>query len=145
MDKNQMTAVRRCACASIRRVDRTLTQFFDEALAPCKLHTTQFTLLAAIAEAQQATIQHLAKIIVMDRTTLTRNLEPLLEQGLISIQRGEDRRSRVVQLTSAGRETLEKAFPYWQKAQNQVLQMLGEERFGYLLAELSNIVALFSS
>ena len=144
MDEDQRRAVRRCACANIRRVDRAITQVFDEVLAPSHLHTTQFTLLAAIAEIGQATMQQLAEMLVMERTSLTRALEPLTRQGLVYIERGVDRRTRVVQLTQAGEEALEKAFPSWQKAQNRVRNTLGEERFERLLAELSAVVRLFS-
>src|SRR5256885_2285553 len=110
MDEQEKMAVRRCACANIRRVDRAITQFFDKSLAHSNLHTTQFTLLSTITAASPITIQRLAEMMVMDRTTLTRNLEPLTRQGLVHIEMGEDRRTRVVQLTQAGEEVLEKAF-----------------------------------
>jgi DNA-binding MarR family transcriptional regulator len=144
MDEQERMAVRRCACANIRRVDRAITQFFDRSLAHCNLHITQFTLLATVAAASPITIQRLAEIMVMDRTTLTRNLEPLTRQGLVRVEMGEDRRTRVIQLTQSGEETLEKAFPYWQEAQKRITEMLGEERFERFLAELSDVVGLVS-
>jgi DNA-binding MarR family transcriptional regulator len=144
MDEQERIAVRRCACANIRRVDRAITQFFDKLLAPGNLHITQFTLLATITIASPITIQRLAEMMVMDRTTLTRNLEPLTRQGLVRVEMGEDRRTRVVQITQAGEEAVEKALPYWQEAQNRVIQMLGEKRFELLLSELSDVVTLVS-
>ena len=55
---------RRCACATIRRTDRVLTQFYDEILAPSGLYVTQFTTLATLAEAAPITINRLAELLV---------------------------------------------------------------------------------
>jgi DNA-binding MarR family transcriptional regulator len=131
-----------CACANIRRVDRTVTQFYEEMLAPSGLHITQFTLLVTIAESAPITVNHLAEIMGMDRTTLTRALGPLTKQSFVSITEGEDRRTRLVTLTQVGEEALEVAFPLWEKAQSQVVQGLGQERFYALLTELSAIATL---
>src|SRR6266581_6598410 len=81
--------VRRCACATIRRTDRVLTQFYDEILAPSGLYITQFTLLATLSQAAPVTINRLAEIMDMDRTTLSRNLEVLVKQHMVRIEEGE--------------------------------------------------------
>lgn len=134
-------AVRRCACANIRRADRVITQFYDEVLAPSGLYTTQFTLLATLAEAAPVTVNKLAEIMVMDRTTLTRNLGPLTKQHLVKIETGTDRRMRLVQLTSEGEQALGRAWPLWQEAQARIEGALGRERFDGLLTELSAVMA----
>jgi len=103
-DQIETSEVRRCACAAIRRTDRALTQFYNEVLAPSGLYITQFTLLATITEAAPVTINRLAKILVMDRTTLTRNLEVLAKQHLVRIEEGQDRRMRMVFLTQEGEQ-----------------------------------------
>src|SRR6266700_1548261 len=90
-DQLTTSEVRRCACATIRRTDRVLTRFYDEILAPSGLYVTQFTLLAALSQAAPVTIKHLAGILIMDRTTLTRDLEVLAKQHLVRIEEGEDR------------------------------------------------------
>ena len=136
-DQITISEVRRCACATIRRTDRVLTQFYDEILAPSGLYVTQFTLLAALTEAAPATINRLAKILVMDRTTLTRNLEVLANQCLVRIDEGEDRRTRLVHLTQEGEQALRRALPLWQEAQARIEHALGRERFDGLLTDLS--------
>ena len=103
-DQIETSKVRRCACATIRRTDRALTQFYNEVLAPSGLYITQFTLLATITEAAPVTINRLAKILVMDRTTFTRNLEVLAKQHLVRIEEGEDQRMRLVFLTQEGEQ-----------------------------------------
>src|SRR5712691_9492548 len=88
-----------CICFNIRRTDRVLTQFYDEMLAPSGLSAPQFGLLATIVQVAPVTINHLAEIMNMDRTTLTRNLDLLVKQHLVQNEEGEDRRMRLVLLT----------------------------------------------
>jgi DNA-binding MarR family transcriptional regulator len=135
---------RRCACATIRRTDRVLTQFYDEILAPSGLYITQFTTLATLAEAAPISINHLAELLVMDRTTLTRNLELLTKQHLVRIEEGQDRRMRLVFLIQEGEQALRRAWLLWQEAQARIERALGRERFEGLLTDLSALIATAS-
>lgn len=131
-----------CACFNLRKASRTVTQLYDEILQPSGLLATQFTLLVAIAIAGSVTITRLAEKLVMDRTTLTRNLKPLERQGLIEIAPGQDQRTRVVTLTASGREALAKAIPLWEQAQASVVEGLGQNRWSTLLSNLADTVLL---
>ena len=131
-----------CTCFNLRKAARAVTQYYDGVLKPSGLRATQFTLLVAIYNAGPVTIKRLAERLVMDRTTLTRNLKPLQKQGLITITSGEDRRTRAVELTERGREALTQALPQWEQAQAQVVGRLGRERWRDLLGHLSATVAL---
>jgi DNA-binding MarR family transcriptional regulator len=86
------------------------------------------------------TVNRLAEAMVMDRTTLTRNLKPLENQGLIQTVPGSDRREREITLTPTGESMLAKALPLWKKAQGQVQQDIGKDRFGRLLTDLQATV-----
>ncbi len=143
-DQIDTSAARRCACGNIRRSDRVITQFYDEILAPSGLNAPQFGLLAALAEAAPITINRLAKIMVMDRTTLTRNLKLLSKQHLVQSEEGEDRRMRLVKLSQEGEQALRRAWPLWQEAQTRIERAFGRERFDALLTELSAVRALAS-
>ena len=143
-DQFTTSEARRCACATIRRTDRVLTQFYDEILAPSGLYITQFTTLAMLAEAAPITINQLAELLVMDRTTLTRNLELLTKQHLVRIEEGQDRRIRLVFLTQEGEQALRRAWPLWQEAQARIERALGRERFEGLLTDLSAVLAAAS-
>lgn len=132
----------KCACFNIRKASRAITQLYDEILKPSKLLATQFTLLVGISVASSATITRLAQELVMDRTTLTRNLKPLERQKLIRIEPGQDQRTRIVTLTVKGYEALAQAIPYWEQAQACVVEGLGQPRWRNLLAELSDSVSL---
>ena len=138
-DQINISEVLRCACATVRRTDRVLTQFYDEILAPSGLYITQFTLLATLSQAAPVTINRLAEIMDMDRTTLSRNLEVLVKQHMVRIEEGEDRRMRQVHLTQEGEQALRRALPLWQEAQARIEHALGRERFDGLLTELSAV------
>lgn len=129
-----------CACANLRQASRAITQFYDQLLQPSGLRATQFTVLVAISFSGQISITDLAERLGMDRTTLTRNLKPLEKQGLVESNSGEDRRIRMVRLTDQGQETLENALPLWKKAQEQVVEALGPEKFNQLLTTVSEVV-----
>jgi DNA-binding MarR family transcriptional regulator len=84
----------------------------------------------------------MAEVLVMDRTTLTRNLRPLEGQGLIAIRSGADRREKLVTLTTRGRAMVSKALPLWEQAQHQIIEGLGQGRFDSMLKDLSKAVSL---
>lgn len=132
---------RHCACFNLRKATRVVTQLFDEALRPLGLKPTQYTLLVVIRALHPVPVQELAEQVVMDRTTLTRNLRPLERDGLIETRPGrQDRRVREVHLTAAGREMVEKAYPLWKEAQGSVVDALGGDRFSGLLGDLAATV-----
>ncbi|MBI4487454.1 MAG: winged helix-turn-helix transcriptional regulator [Deltaproteobacteria bacterium] len=85
-------------------------------------------------------MNRLADLMVMDRTTLTRNLGPLQRRGLIRINPGKDQREREVTITKQGVGTLMKVYPLWKKAQSQVVEGLGQERMSRFLSDLSTLV-----
>lgn len=130
-----------CICFSLRKASRLATQRFDEALKPSGLLITQFTILAAIASVGSGTMNGLAAGLAMDRTTLTRNLKPLERDGLIQIEPGLDQRERMVELTEAGHARLAQAFPFWQQAQAQVIEALGQQDWEHLLVDVTKTVS----
>lgn len=131
-----------CACANLRKAARAVTQFFDARLAPSGLRSTQLGILATLHHLGPRKLSDLADVLVMDRTTLTRNLRPLERRGLIQLDPGDDRRTRRVALTSDGRESMRKAFPLWCEAQSEVAGRLGTDRWKEIAASLDEIVAL---
>ncbi len=133
---------RTCACYKVRKAARAVTKLYEEVLRPIGLRATQFSLLMATRVMGPVTVVKLAQVTVMDRTTLTRNLQILEKRGLITIKPGEDRREREVTLTASGMEVLAKAVPLWEEAQDRVQKGLGEERLHNLLGDLSEMISL---
>jgi DNA-binding MarR family transcriptional regulator len=126
-----------CLCFNLRRATRMVTQLFDAILRPSGLRITQFSLMVGISLRGPASIQDLAGMLGMDRTTLTRNLRGLEDKGLVSASRGLDRRSRLVSLTSEGQQALDETMPLWREAQEQAAAVLGEKRLGGLMPVLN--------
>ena len=133
---------RTCACFKVRKAARAITKLYEEVLRPSGLRATQFSMLMVTRVMGPVTVVKLAQVMVMDRTTLTRNLQILEKRGLIMIKPGEDRREREVNLTAEGMEVLTKAIPLWEEAQERVQKGLGEERLHNLLGDLSDMISL---
>lgn len=126
-----------CLCLNLRRTARAVTRFYDGVLAPSGLRVTQFSLLATICARGPLTMNALAAALVMDRTTLTRNLRPLEKRGLIAVHPGEDRRERRVAITAAGTAVVERAQQLWRQAQTRMVTALGAPGARALLDQLS--------
>ena len=131
-----------CACGRLRRASRALTQFYDDALAPAGLRVTQFSLMRTLAREGTTRVSALAKVTMLDRTALSRALDPLVARGYVRIVSGRDARTREVTLTRAGASALDDAVAEWKRAQATVAKRLGRERLDTLIATLSDLEAL---
>lgn len=109
-----------CHCLAARRTAREITREFEKKLRPHGLRATQFTVLAALALKGPTSVSDLAKVLGLERTTLTRSAALLERKGWIVAAEPEQARDRPLQLTPAGMEKLEAAFPDWKEAQELV-------------------------
>jgi DNA-binding MarR family transcriptional regulator len=115
-----------CTCLALRQAARHVSQFYDQHLAPCGLRITQFSILAKLKSQGPLTINRLAELLVIDRTTLGRTIVPLQRDGLISTAQGvTDRRSKALDLTPAGQARLEEAWTFWSRAQAEFESAFG--------------------
>jgi DNA-binding MarR family transcriptional regulator len=136
------TRTQDCICLAVRQAARHVTQCYDQFLAPAGLRTTQFSILAKLKRKGPMTINALAAELVMDRTTLGRNILPLERDGLISIEPlASDRRSKALHLTKAGDKRLEAARTGWVKAQGRFESAFGGKRTSELRELLRAVVA----
>lgn len=135
-------AAANCACFNLRKASRAVTQLFDEVLQPTGLRSTQLVILLAAALFERASVSHLARELVMDRSTLTRNLRPLISAGLLDLSAGKDAREKQVNLTAEGRKSLAKALPIWAAAQQRFVDHVGASRWQELHAGLTRVSAL---
>jgi len=131
-----------CVCFTFRKAARAVTQYYDRILRPTGLRATQLTLLASIRILGPVTLKKLAEATVMDRTTMTRNLDLLKKKGLVRLASGRDRRERLASLTDEGREKFQEALPLWKIAQDRILDQLGEEKWSGLRAGVAELVGL---
>jgi DNA-binding MarR family transcriptional regulator len=128
-----------CVCFNLRRVTRVVTQFFDAEMRRQGIRSTQGTLLSALHGTGTATMADLSEILGMERTTLLRNLRPLQRDGLVSVEGGGHGGPFELSLTAKGRKQLEKLAPAWESAQRTAVQVLGEERWTALIADLEKV------
>ena len=126
-----------CTCGKLRRLTRRVTQIYDGFLEPVGLTITQFAILSPVMRHGGITMGALAETMVMDPTTLTRNLRPLMERGYVKVVRDStDRRRQGIWPTEAGKAIAREAGPHWRKAQAHVASVVGVhevERLGGLL------------
>jgi len=131
-----------CACGRLRRATRALTQLYDDLLEPAGLRLTQFSLLRTLMREGTVRITDLAAVQLLDRTALSRNLDPLVEQGLVEIVRGRDARTREVAISRKGMNALKAAEPHWTRAQKAVAERIGASKLEALIATLGELEAL---
>jgi len=131
-----------CTCGRLRRAARALTQLYDDLMAPSGLRVTQFSLLRTLAIQGTARMSDLARTLLLDRTALSRTLDPLVERGFVAIAAGRDARTREVSLTRAGAKAIRNAAPHWKRAQAQVVAQIGPAKLDALIATLAAVEQL---
>ncbi len=125
-----------CSALRFRKAARRVTQIYDHELEPFGLTITQYGILGHLFHFGGINVGALARKLVMDPTTLTRNLRPLERQGYVTLTLdNDDRRGRKLDLTEAGRARYKAARPGWQAAQDRIAATLGPEN-GAILADI---------
>lgn len=131
-----------CACYNLRRASRVVTQVFDSYFDELGIKSTQYTVLAALAYESDGrpTVTHLAEALVLEQSSLSRNLAVLERQGLIRLAAGEeDKRERIVMLTRAGRAVLARGYPAWKAAQAAIGEALDPKELENQLRSLRRL------
>jgi DNA-binding MarR family transcriptional regulator len=129
-----------CLCMHMQRASRALARRFDEALRPVGITNWQFSLLMSLNRPEPPPMGPVARLLAMDRTTLTAALKPLEREGLLKIlSPPHDRRSRLLALTDRGREILAAAVPIWRDIHAQVEAALTVMEAGELRTALHSI------
>lgn len=132
-----------CTCGSLRKASRRVSQFYDTALAPVGIKSTQYSILSEVDRGRPSgpvSMRELATAMVMDRSTLGHNLKPLERDDLVVVRlAADDRRKRYVELTKKGRSMLRKARHLWGHAEGRFEKIFGKESAAELRAVLLNI------
>ena len=134
-----------CPGFRVRQASRVLSKLYDDELRPLGLQHSQLPVLAALAISgeQGAPMSRLAQALVMDQTTLSRNVRPLETAGLLRVARSpNDRRARVLFLTAAGERAIKSMFPAWERVRQRVSRTLGASALTELLARLDQVIAM---
>jgi DNA-binding MarR family transcriptional regulator len=118
---------RECIGFRVRKLNRMITAIYDAALARAGLKTSQFTVLVAVANREKARPAELTKLLQLDESTLSRNVERMCARGWLRLEPEKDRRSHLVEVTDKGQALIRRCLPVWQQAQEEVTKRLGAE------------------
>ncbi|HXZ51187.1 MAG TPA: MarR family winged helix-turn-helix transcriptional regulator [Burkholderiales bacterium] len=135
---------KRCTCFLLRKLTRRVTQAYDQVLAPADLTITQYSLLAHLARGEGASVSVLAERMGMERTTLVRNLKPLVAAGWARYGERSRGKRAALELTAAGRTRLRSAAPLWERAQGALEAQLGAKSVAALHALVDESLATLS-
>ena len=129
-----------CTGARARRLTRRLTSVYETYLRDCGLKLTQYSVLMHL-ETEPQTLGQLAAALEMDRTTLTRSLKPLMDQGWVDEVPGEDARYRYVVLSAEGHKARRVAHRQWSVAQLALEEELGRDYVARLNEQLEEALS----
>jgi DNA-binding MarR family transcriptional regulator len=130
--RSAVTTPQGCTNLKLRQLSRAVTRHYDAYVAPLGLKNTQYSLLSHVVKLGPLRPGDLARRMRLEASTLTRNLQPLLAQGWLTLGPGDDARSRLVDATDAGRAKRAEAQRAWKQAQIAVNERLGAERVAAL-------------
>jgi DNA-binding MarR family transcriptional regulator len=138
---SQPLGIDQCHCFAMRKANRQISRFYDAHLEPAGVRLTQFLTLAALNEAGGTSVNALAERLDIERTAMGKMVGFLERDGLVRIQSSPtDGRSRVIELTEAGRHLHHEAAPLWNEAQRQFEQLNGADNVAALRGALSSMV-----
>lgn len=138
---SQPLGIDQCNCFAMRKANRQISRFYDAHLEPAGLRLTQFLTLAALNEVGRTPVNALAERLDIERTAMGKMVGFLERDGLVRIQPSPtDGRSRVIDLTEAGRRLHDEAAPLWNEAQRQFAQLNGAANVAALRGALSSMV-----
>ncbi len=123
-----------CACATLRRATRVVTQLYEDAFRPFGLTAPQFTVLAVLSAFGEMTHSRLGELLATDATTLTRVLQLMTRRGWLRTNTGKDRRQRLISLSESGLEIFSQAKPAWHEVQGKLQEAYGAADWGKALS-----------
>src|SRR5262245_37165566 len=117
---------RECFAIRVRMLNRVITRIYDDALKPLGVTANQMNILAVVENMYQAQPAAICRLLHMEKSTVSRNVDRMRRHGWLSEKPGPDARSVLLTTTAQGRARLRKSVPLWAKAQEQVRELLGD-------------------
>jgi MarR family transcriptional regulator for hemolysin len=130
-----------CLAHALRRADRVVSQLYNEHLAPLGLRVTQFSILRALDIMGNTTASQVQEMLVMDQTTVSRALKPLIRDGYISVAEGATKREKSLSLSTEGKKLYQRALVPWNEAQKSFRKKLGKGQDDHLIALSNQVVS----
>jgi len=126
-----------CVCFNLRKSARAITQVYDGMFRSLGLRVSQLSILNSLNMIGSLTVLELAEAIATDRTTITRNMKPLIRDGYIKAQTGSDRRTKEIAITEKGKAIAQKAMSIWEKYNAKITKKIGKSRIEKICKDLS--------
>lgn len=126
-----------CISTRVRQLSRIITRVYDDAMRPLGITASQFTLLTQLAQQDGITAVEIGHSLDIEKSTLSRNLKRLLQDGFITMDPPAGRRGRGLHLTPKGASVIQQGFPVWREAQTRTIRVLGPESRSILDSLLS--------
>ena len=118
-----------CKCIGLRKASNNLTKIYNSALIKVDLKITQFSTLKNIQKLGKTNIRDLSSELELDRTTVLRNIEKLIEMDLVSYKYENDNKNKIIQLTTVGKSKLREAIIIWEETQHKYIKALGIKNY----------------
>jgi DNA-binding MarR family transcriptional regulator len=118
-----------CKCIGLRKASNNLTKIYNLALIKVDLKITQFSTLKNIQKLGKTNIRDLSFELELDRTTVLRNIEKLIEMDLVSYKYENDDKNKIIQLTTVGKSKLREAIIIWEETQHKYIKALGIKNY----------------
>jgi DNA-binding MarR family transcriptional regulator len=115
-----------CLAVRLKILDRAVSRIYDQELRPFGLRLTQMNVLVAVGVIRDARPERICRTLAMEKSTFSRTMQRLSNQGYLEIKPGPRGKSIIIELTTRGRKLLEDAGPAWQRAQERARELLGE-------------------
>jgi DNA-binding MarR family transcriptional regulator len=128
-----------CKCIGLRKASNNLTKIYNSALIKVDLKITQFSTLKNIQKLGKTNIRVLSSELELDRTTVLRNIEKLIEMDLVSYKYENDSKNKIIQLTTIGINKLKEAIVIWEETQYQYIKALGIKNYEEIETLISKI------
>ena len=129
-----------CVCNNLHQTTRAVSRIYAEEMRPTGIKRSQFSILAYLQILGVIQLTELADLMIMDRTTLSRNLKPLEKKGLVFINKSpNDARARQLSLSKEGKAKFRESMKYWTRAQKKVLKMFGKKNWQELESTLHRL------
>ncbi|MFT7686629.1 MAG: DNA-binding MarR family transcriptional regulator [Candidatus Azotimanducaceae bacterium] len=129
-----------CVSSNLHKAARAITKVYEDAIRPSGIRRSQFTILALLYRLDSVRLSVLSDRLVIDRTTLSRNLKPLQSLGLIIVKpSADDARAKDICLSKNGKLKYKEALKLWSKAQKLVIKKYGSGNWRDLEVALSDL------
>jgi DNA-binding MarR family transcriptional regulator len=117
---------RECIAVRVRLINRVITALYDEALRPFGVRISQANILAAVAHIGESRPAELSRILRIEKSTLSRDVEFMKQKGWLESDPPLGGRNQTIRLTRQGHQLLGSIQPSWENAQVEAKQLIGE-------------------